>query len=85
MPYCRQQTGNGETAKIVRSLERLLDSIFKHSTGSPLHLIVITDQESRQQVIVVEVAGFENLPHLLYLKVVSSENLGGSKMVLIEA
>jgi hypothetical protein len=65
MPYCRQQTENGEVTKIVRSLERLLDSIFKHSTGSPLHLIVITDQESRQQVIVVEVAGF-------YLKI---ENL----------
>ena len=35
---------------MVVSLARLVDSILKHSSGSPLHLVFITDQESKDQV-----------------------------------
>ncbi len=48
---CLRSKENGQKAKIVRSLERMVDSMLKSSWGSPLHLIIITDQESRAQVL----------------------------------
>jgi len=42
---------NGEKAGIVKSLETIVDSMLKSSRGSPLHLIIITDQKSRNQVL----------------------------------
>ena len=32
------------------SLARLVDSILRHSRGSPLHIVFITDQESKDPV-----------------------------------
>ncbi len=39
-----------------KGLEGMVDSMLKSSWGSPLHLIIITDQESRAQVLEREVA-----------------------------
>ncbi len=39
-----------------KGLEGVVNSMLKSSWGSPLHLIIITDQESRAQVLEREVA-----------------------------
>ena len=47
----RKRGEEGEKGnKMVVSLARLVDSILKHSRGSPLHIVFITDQESKDQV-----------------------------------
>ena len=41
------------SSKISRNLSKMLSSILKFSTGTPLHFIVITDQESVELIKVV--------------------------------
>ena len=43
LSYCR-------SSSILSLLDKFLSSILKHSTGSPLHLIFITDTESKDKV-----------------------------------
>ncbi len=35
---------------ILRQLDQIIKSILTHSTGTPLHIIMITDHESKDQV-----------------------------------
>jgi hypothetical protein len=47
----RQEQADSKENKMVRSLGRLLDSLLKYSMGSPIHLILITDQQSKDKVM----------------------------------
>ena len=48
--YRKRGEEGGEGNKMVVSLARLVDTILKHSRGSPLHIVFITDMESKDQV-----------------------------------
>jgi hypothetical protein len=47
----RQEQADSKENKMVRSLGSLLDSLLKYSMGSPIHLILITDQQSKDKVM----------------------------------
>jgi hypothetical protein len=40
----------GEVPSLLRMLSKMVLSVLKHSLGSPLHLIFITDSDSRLEV-----------------------------------
>ena len=39
-----------EKPKLLQTLEKMLRSLFKYSTGTPLHFIVFTDEPSRKSI-----------------------------------
>ncbi len=39
-----------EMPAILITLSNMIESVLIHSTGTPLHLIMITDKESKDQV-----------------------------------
>ncbi len=39
-----------EMPAILITLSNIIESVLSHSTGTPLHLIMITDKESKDQV-----------------------------------
>ena len=46
----RQEEEAGQKPRILDKFETLLTSLLRHSTGTPLHLIVITEERSRQVI-----------------------------------
>ena len=53
--------------KILSCLENLMTSVLKHSEGSPLHFIVMTDESSEKDIRLKI--------HLLNIKFFSKSNL----------
>jgi hypothetical protein len=48
--YSYRKKNPDEVPKILKMLSRMVYSIIRHSRGTPLHLIIITEKDSKQEV-----------------------------------